>query len=164
MVSFIVQIAHEPWHSEDKTHDFVFKQNECCKMLNKKRWICMLSLSTNKCYNGWKKLIDFLNLSCWSKVINIGILTSHQSCLFWYRCNLMSHHFRVNLRSNYVEYTNFYIRGKIITPMNITHEDYVKMLPCGANTCTFYWTLKRALNSETLKCHSKEILLDFSFK
>jgi membrane-bound acyltransferase YfiQ involved in biofilm formation len=114
MVSFIVQIAHEPWHSEDKTHDFVLKQNECSKMLNNKGWIFMFSLSTNKCYNGWKKIIDFLNSSCWNKVINIGIFTSHQSCLFWCLCNPMSHQFRVNLRSNYVEYTNFYIRGKIL--------------------------------------------------
>lgn len=139
-----VQIAqYEPWHSEDKTHDFVSKQNECSKMLNNKGWICMFNHSTNKSYNGWKKLVDFFNSSCWNKVISIGIVTSHQSCLFWCRHNPMSHQFKVNLRSNYVEYTNFCIRGKIITPMNITHENYVKQLPCKANTSTFDWTFKR---------------------
>jgi hypothetical protein len=67
--------------------------------------------------------------------------------------------FKVNLRSSYVEYNNFCIKGQIITLADITRRDYVKK-PCGANMCTLGWTFKRTLNDETLN-YSKKIVLDF---
>jgi hypothetical protein len=34
------------------------QENECSKMLNNERGICMFKLSTNKCYNEWFKSIE----------------------------------------------------------------------------------------------------------
>ncbi len=37
---------------------WILKQNECFKMLNNERGICMFMFSTNKCYNEWFKSIE----------------------------------------------------------------------------------------------------------
>jgi hypothetical protein len=94
MGAIIVQIAqHEPWHSEDKTHDFVFFLNECSKMLNNKGWICMFNLSTNKCYNEWKKLVDFWICHVEARLLTLAL--SHHINHVYFDVNATLCHFNL---------------------------------------------------------------------
>lgn len=75
-------------------------------------------------YVKWgQRTIDIEN-----KVINIDLVTSHQSHLFWRQCNIASHRFKVNLRSTYAKYINCCIKGKIITFVDIICANYVKKI------------------------------------
>jgi hypothetical protein len=50
----------EPWHFWSCVMSFEtwIQQNECSKMLNNERGLCMFRLSTSKCYNEWFKSIE----------------------------------------------------------------------------------------------------------
>ncbi len=63
-------------------------QNECSKMLNNERGICMFRLSTNKCYNEWFKSIEeILNvLFKYKPKRNARLLTQFRMTNFHLEC------------------------------------------------------------------------------
>ncbi len=63
---------------------------------------------------------------------------------------------QISLRSTYVEYNKFHIKGKIISPMGITHVDYVKEITMGTKHVHFWLII---LNN--IKCCNKKIIFDF---